>query len=159
MIARGAQAGLKPFNGLLLAQRGPQSVLRLTGASLRRNLWQRQQGVSASISTLSPRVVFKHVYIIQHSTLASGRLRSFSSTGISRKEAAEANSPNDNTVALSSRDNPEELTLGFERTEKGEAAREVDLSARLRDRGSRSEKGEVFRLLRLAAREWRTLSG
>jgi hypothetical protein len=51
----------------------------------------------------------------------------------------------------------EDHTLEFKRTEKGEAAKEVDLSARLKDRSSQAEKGEVIRLLRFASREWRTL--
>lgn len=54
---------------------------------------------------------------------------------------------------------PDDTSLEYKRTEKGEAAKEVDLSARLKDRSSQTEKGEVIRLLKLAAREWRTLSG
>ena len=53
----------------------------------------------------------------------------------------------------------DEAPLEYKRTEKGEAAKAVDLSARLKDRSSRNEKGEVIRLLKLAGREWRTLSG
>ena len=51
-----------------------------------------------------------------------------------------------------------ETPLEYKRTEKGEAAKEVDLSARLKERSSPTEKGEVIRLLKLASREWRTLS-
>jgi hypothetical protein len=49
--------------------------------------------------------------------------------------------------------------LEYKRTEKAEAAKSVDLSARLQDRNAAAEKGEVIRLLKLAGREWRTLSG
>jgi ATP-binding cassette, subfamily B (MDR/TAP), member 10 len=52
----------------------------------------------------------------------------------------------------------DDLSLDFERTEKAKAAIEVDLSARLKERNAQAEKGEIIRLLRLAAREWRTLS-
>jgi hypothetical protein len=48
--------------------------------------------------------------------------------------------------------------LEYRRTDKAEAAKSVDLSARLKDRNAPGEKGEVLRLLKLAAREWRSLS-
>lgn len=81
-----------------------------------------------------------------------------STSAVKCKEAAQVNISNDPPTDLAKRENPEDMALGFKRTEKGEAAREVDLSARLKDR-SASEKGEVIRLLRLAGREWRTLTG
>jgi len=77
--------------------------------------------------------------------------RSFSSARTTRKDAAPQ------TPASSKAQVPEEPAVEFKRTEKGEAAKAVDLSARLKDRTQ--EKGEVIRLLKLAAREWRTLSG
>ena len=83
--------------------------------------------------------------------------RSFSSTRIARKEDPPA--PKSNTPGQSPKpaEIPDETAYEFKRTEKGEAAKAVDLSARLKDRSQ--EKGEVTRLLKLAAREWRTLGG
>jgi hypothetical protein len=60
------------------------------------------------------------------------------------------------TKSLDLEENPD---LEYKRTEKAEAAKAVDLSARLQDRSSAAEKGEVIRLLKLAGREWKTLSG
>ena len=51
----------------------------------------------------------------------------------------------------------EEPDLEYKRTDKAEAAKAVDLSARLKDRNAATEKGEVLRLLKLAGREWKTL--
>ena len=83
--------------------------------------------------------------------------RSFSSTRIAHKEDPPA--PKTSLPEPSSKPAtvPEETAYEFKRTEKGEAAKAVDLSARLKDRSQ--EKGEVTRLLKLAAREWRTLGG
>ena len=88
-------------------------------------------------------------------------LRSISTNRILRKEA-QATPKEGNPSAQVSQNEIEaadEFSLEFKRTEKGEAAREVDLSARLKDRSTQSDKGEVVRLLKLAGREWRTLSG
>jgi len=52
----------------------------------------------------------------------------------------------------------EEPDLDYKRTDKAEAAKAVDLSARLKDRTTATERGEVLRLLKLAGREWKTLS-
>jgi hypothetical protein len=83
--------------------------------------------------------------------------RKLSTTRILRKEVA---APKEDVATELSKPNPtEDISLEFKRTEKGEAAKEVDLSARLKDRSSQNDKGEVLRLLRLAGREWRTLIG
>jgi hypothetical protein len=55
--------------------------------------------------------------------------------------------------------NPDDVDVQFKKTEKAEAAKAVDLSARLKERNAGTETGEVFRLLRLAAREWKQLGG
>jgi hypothetical protein len=83
--------------------------------------------------------------------------RSVSTTHILRKDVEVVR--NDGKANVPREEIADETTLEFERTEKGEAAKEVDLSARLKDRSTQSEKGEVIRLLKLAAREWKTLSG
>lgn len=84
-------------------------------------------------------------------------LRNLTTTRILNKDSPV---PKDTPVTELSNPNPaDEISLEFKRTEKGEAAKEVDLSARLKDRSSQTDKGETIRLLRLAGREWRTLSG
>lgn len=83
--------------------------------------------------------------------------RSFSSTRITRQDATPTPKSAAPEPSAKPAELPEEAALEFTRTEKGEAAKAVDLSARLKDRSQ--EKGEVIRLLKLAAREWRTLTG
>jgi hypothetical protein len=88
-------------------------------------------------------------------------LRCISTNRILRKED-QATSKEGSPAAQVSKSEIEatdEFSFEFKRTEKGEAAREVDLSARLKDRSTQSDKGEVVRLLKLAGREWRTLGG
>jgi hypothetical protein len=84
--------------------------------------------------------------------------RSLSTTRVLQKEAQVTPQQGISTHA-SEGESADEVSLEFKRTKKGEAAREVDLSARLKDRSTQSDKGEVIRLLKLAGREWRTLSG
>jgi hypothetical protein len=83
-------------------------------------------------------------------------LRGFSSTCVLRQEKPESNQSVGQSKPLDLEENPD---LEYKRTEKAEAAKSVDLSARLQDRSTPSEKGEVIRLLKLAGREWKTLSG
>jgi hypothetical protein len=83
-------------------------------------------------------------------------LRGFSSTCVVRQEKPEGNQSVGQTKSLVLEENPD---LEYKRTEKAEAAKAVDLSARLQDRNTPTEKGEVIRLLKLASREWKTLSG
>jgi hypothetical protein len=78
------------------------------------------------------------------------------STTHARRKDAQPKDPKANAEASEATD---EAPLEYKRTEKGEAAKAVDLSARLKDRISQNEKGEVIRLLKLAGREWRSLSG
>lgn len=85
------------------------------------------------------------------------RFRNLSSTKVLRKEAQVTSE--ESKGATTKTEGADEFSLEFKRTEKGEAAREVDLSARLKDRSAQSDKGEVVRLLKLAGREWRTLGG
>jgi hypothetical protein len=150
--------GLRPVSDLVGSQRAVQLVLPLARASPKYP-WLGQPLGRPSLSTLVPHSTYKDAFQLQRYKACSLRVRIFSTSISQHKDAAEVSSLNDQTTDVSKRDNPEELTLAFERTEKGEAAREVDLSARLKERSSSSEKGEVIRLLRLAAREWRTLTG
>ena len=85
-------------------------------------------------------------------------LQNFSTTRSFQQDSA-INSSNRKLRPTSNSKRLEETQLEFQRTIKGEAARAVDLSARLKDRSTQAEKGEVIRLLKLAGREWRALSG
>src|SRR5579862_4823327 len=161
MLTRTARVGLRPLTGLAFPYKGSLSVLNLVCTPLSRP-WQARQWSGQALAVLHPQYdqnTIENLRRIRKYILTPTMLRNFSTTPIRQKEATEVSSPEDTTTDLSKRDNPEDITLGFERTEKGEAAREVDLSARLKDRSPQSEKGEVWRLLRLAGREWRTLTG
>ena len=81
--------------------------------------------------------------------------RLLSTTYVRRKDAQ----PKEPKTKADASEAADEAPLEYKRTEKGEAAKAVDLSARLKDKISQNEKGEVIRLLKLAGREWRTLSG
>lgn len=157
MLSRGSQVGIRAFQSFAAPRNGAQSMLRLSLSPLREPLQLRPLSITSS-SLRTTRILPKNDYGMQECKAISVAFRKMSTTPVKCKEAAQVNTLNDQPTDLAKRDNPEDITLGFKRTEKGEAAREVDLSARLKDR-SASEKGEVIRLLRLAGREWRTLTG
>ena len=114
-----------------------------------------------SVTAMSPLLgaqISRQVSIRALNESGSFGLRAFSTVRTLRKDdqggtfgvkSAEVNRPEGSDYS----------TLEFKRTEKGEAAKAVDLSARLKERSPQPEKGEVIRLLKLAGREWRILSG
>lgn len=86
-------------------------------------------------------------------------LRSLSTSEAPQRDARSGSSVVTSNEISQPPETADESALEFKRTEKGEAAKSVDLTARLKDRSVQPEKGEVIRLLKLAAREWRTLGG
>jgi hypothetical protein len=153
MLSPGSRVVYRTFFGASSPLRGPQSSRYL--GPLRRQLhvqqWTERPAVPNTRSILSLRTS-------NWSPLGPYfSFRSVSTTGILRKDVEVVR--NDGKTDGPREEILDNTTLEFERTEKGEAAKEVDLSARLKDRSSQSEKGEVIRLLKLAAREWKTLSG
>jgi hypothetical protein len=122
---------------------------RLQG-QLRARQWSTKLGVSGT----SPPLSWKASSVFPPSLSFS--IRGLSTTRIRRKDDTAGGNVKPDVPRDETADN---TALEFQRTKKGEAAKEVDLSARLKDRSTQAEKGEVIRLLKLAAREWRTLSG
>ena len=157
MLSQGPRTAWKAFPAVARAFGVSQSTRRylgpLKGQVQLRQLWN----TNSIVPQISRQSVFR-VSLNSVSRIENSVVRNLSSTRILLKETA---TPKEvDAVTELAKPNPvEEISLEFKRTEKGEAAKEVDLSARLKDRSSQNDKGEVFRLLRLAGREWRTLSG
>lgn len=82
-------------------------------------------------------------------------LRASSVTGTARQAGPSASNGQQRSKSKDLEDDP---PLEYKTTHKAEAAKSVDLSARLKDRNAPNEKGEVTRLLKLAGREWKPLS-
>jgi hypothetical protein len=156
MLSQGPRTAWKVFPAVARAFGVSQSTRRylgpLKGQVQLRQLWS----TNSIVSQISRQSVFR-VSLISVSRIENSAVRNLSTTRILLKQSA---TPKEDAVTELTKPNPaEEISLEFKRTEKGEAAKEVDLSARLKDRSSQNDKGEVIRLLRLASREWRALSG
>lgn len=100
---------------------------------------------------ISPRVPFRG---LSRNTVSS--LRYLSITPHTGQKEVEQNK---GLKQGTSPDATDDHVQDYRKTEKAEAAKVVDLSARLKDRSSKSERGEIIRLLKLAGREWRAISG
>ena len=114
-----------------------------------------RQSSATAITPFPPLGVSRGLPLRALTGLHVNSTRLSSTTHVLRKDAQ----PKEPESKADASNPAEEAPLEYKRTEKGEAAKAVDLSARLKDRSSQREKGEVIRLLKLAGREWRTLSG
>jgi hypothetical protein len=154
MLLQGPRIVWKTVPAVARAFGGSQSSRYL--GPLRGQVQLRQWSTKAIAPQINRQSVFR-VTLSSMSRIEVLESRKLSTTRMLRKEVA---APKEDVASELSKPNPtEDISLEFKRTEKGEAAKEVDLSARLKDRSSQNDKGEVLRLLRLAGREWRTLIG
>ena len=151
MLSTTTRVGLRAFSALKVPVRNAplRSQLEIFNPVIQTRQWSAMP-ISARICTqLSENTFPRTLTVLQQSST-----RILSTARIVRQEATAAK--DSKTVPSESL---EESSLEFKPTLKGEAAKAVDLSARLKDRSPQGEKGETLRLLKLAAREWRMLTG
>jgi len=154
MLSPGYRTAFRALPGVVGSVKGAQSSL--LSRSLGRYVHVRQSGARRLTSLIPSRTTSieppKPPAYVQGTII-----RNLSTTRFLRKDAETwPSTPKSKDIIPP--EAQDESGLEFKRTEKGEAAKEVDLSARLKDRNTQTEKGEVIRLLKLAGREWRTLS-
>src|SRR5436305_12619342 len=154
MLSQGPRTAWRALPACSRALNGGQAVRYL--GPLRGQAQLRQW----STISIVPRLHRQSVFRVTWNNIPSTETSTFRNLTTTRTLNKELTTPKDNPVTQVSNPNlAEEISLEFKRTEKAEAAKEVDLSARLKDRSSETDKGETIRLLRLAGREWKTLSG
>jgi len=154
MLVQKSRIVLRAVSGLPVPVKPPQygSFLALFKSQVRVRQWSTTTIIPFAYAPITPKLPPR---IIDGIGLRSTRC--FSTTRVLKQEA-NATESTSKPLEQSKPLTPEETPFEFKRTEKGEAAKAVDLSARLKDRSSQSEKGEVTRLLKLAGREWRALT-
>jgi hypothetical protein len=153
MLFQGSRTVLRSVSGLPLPFKPPRYGLNIGPIKCQIHVrLRRATSITPLIGIRGPQITLRRPL----NGITYNSVRYLSTTRVIRKDSQineSASKPEE------SRSDTDEASLEYKRTEKGEAAKEVDLSARLKDRRSETEKGEVIRLLKLAAREWRTLSG
>jgi hypothetical protein len=158
MLSQGPRTAWRAFPGITSPAKALQHVQYLGAHRGSVHVWYTSATPIAGLGSLNCHLRLPPKFPLGIHGIS---LRCISTNRILRKEDQVTPKEGNPTAAVSKSEieTADEFSLEFERTEKGEAAREVDLSARLKDRSTQSDKGEVIRLLKLAGREWRTLSG
>ena len=130
----------------------------LAGAVRQASSISRELASNARTSLLRPNLGAQQLATV------SGQLRRLQTSRILREaQATKKTSEQDNNSAVKKRQftehDEEDETEGFGRTEKAAQASQLNLSARLSKEGDKggSGAGEIWRLLRIAAPEWKTL--